>query len=207
MKAIIDTLTKDIFDGMKEKLSYLHPKKGGYFPPEANLLFEIAKLGAKYHYFSYGEANFGSRTRRDMVLLSPEGKWICQVEAKIVNSGSCRKGAVISDLERVNDPASLKRFIENDDFRKKEEVKSYSRYGLFVGGSVCWFFSWWNSMNDSKMRDTFIQRCITPDLQPEKYIKDLDEQLRNSMIKGTHPDVPEGEDLWLVYALYDLSTE
>jgi hypothetical protein len=44
MRNIIEELIKDIYDGLQRKLAYVWPKRGGYFPPEANLLFEIAGL-------------------------------------------------------------------------------------------------------------------------------------------------------------------
>jgi hypothetical protein len=136
-----------------------------------------------------------------MVLLSPKHKWLCQVEAKVVNSDSCRKGSVFSDLVRVKEPTSFMEFI--DEFKRIGEIESYSRYGLFIGGDISWFFLWWKSMDNDEMKKIFLKNCFNSEALAAVYINSLEEHLRGS-IKGVFPNPPKGENLWLVYALYEL---
>ena len=198
MEGIVNNLVSEIYKGMKDKLDILWPEKDNFFPPEANLVFELARLGEKFHYFSYGEANVGKHNRRDMILINSKDNWICQVEVKLVNSETINEGSVVEDLKRVMNKDELTNFINK--YAKDQNIKCFRKYGLFIGGDISHMFSWWNTNLLSESIKQFYKKYISD-------VEEKHEELRLYLTKSTYgivPKDPEETKLWLVYALFNL---
>ena len=157
MEKIIDNLMQDLFNELQKKLRNFWPKKGDWFPPEENLSLEIARLGLKYKYDIYGEVNVRNRSRRDLFLINHDDKWICQAELKLININTYRSGAVLRDLDRVKSTEDMDYALKH--YSKKDTLNGYSKYGLFLGGDVSYWFSWWLAAEDNEMK-IYLNQCV-----------------------------------------------
>jgi len=201
MESILNQIIVDLHSNMLSKLDTFWPNPRKYFPPEANLSLEIARLGLKYEYDVYGEVNVGDKKRRDLLLINNSSKWICQVEVKLVNIYTCR--TVINDLKRVKSKDDLDSAMQF--FSKKIKVEEYSKFGLFVGGDFSWWYDWWLGTSQPLMREHFIERCR--DLKKVKSAQEILDELNSALkdsISGVYPKEPEEGELWIAYALYKL---
>jgi hypothetical protein len=205
VEKIIDDLMGDLFEELTRKLSFFWPKKGAGFPPEENLSLEIARLGLKYNYDIYGEVNVQNRSRRDLFLINHEDKWICQVELKLININTCRSGAVLKDLDRVKSIEDLDYALTH--YSKKDDLKNYRKYGLFFGGDISYWFSWWLGVKDNSMKE-YLSQCLDSieDVDSEDAINQLYSRIvSENSISGVIPQNPKNGNLWLAYTLFNLS--
>lgn len=201
MESILNQIIVDLHSNMLSKLDTFWPNPRKYFPPEANLSLEIARLGLKYEYDVYGEVNVGDKKRRDLLLINNFSKWICQVEVKLVNIYTCR--AVINDLKRVKSKDDLDTAMQF--FSKKIKVEEYSKFGLFVGGDFSWWYAWWLGTSQPLRRKCFMEKCR--DLKKVKSAQEILDELNSALkgsINGVYPKNPKERKLWIAYALYEL---
>ncbi len=196
----INELMEDLLVAMHRKYSLFWPNKNSYFPPEENITFEIARLGAneKYNFEAFGECNINGG-RADMILLNQENKWICHVECKLINFYTCKNGKIIRDLMRVSDPSGIGHLLENVN-SAVADISKYQKFGLFVGADVSWMDSWWRAAkneNDVEAKTRFLKNYDN-----QKTIDDLS-VFKN---KSTDWDVIKKDDhpFWIAYAFFHL---
>lgn len=202
MDKIIDNLIGDLYVALKNKLKDFWPKKGGWFPPEENIIMEMSRMGLNYDYDIYGEVNVQNRSRRDAVLINHKDRWICQAELKLININTYKSGAVLKDVDRVRDIDDLNYALTN--YSGRSGLADYSKYGLFVGGDISWWFSWWLGNTDINMRSYFIKKLGSrKGMDPYKALKQLDSKI-NGAKSGVWPPEPENSKLWLAYALFSI---
>ena len=205
MQRIIEPLMNDLYAGMLNKLALLWPEAGGWFPPEANINYEIAKLGSKYGYEVFGECNIGNKCRADMILLNPIEEWICHIECKLVNEGTCRSGAVVSDIERVNQSNGIDYLLGNVNYHRQfSALEKYKKYGLFVGADVSWLYSWWAAASGNPQSITQFCNHYRPAKEQKNQIDRLKFFQQQSVRWGTVPERPQDGKYWMTYAFFDL---
>lgn len=203
MKTIIVPLMKQLQESMNKKLSLLWPKKGQWFPPEANITFEICKLASEFGYEVFGECDIGGG-RADMILLHTDKKWICHVECKLINSETCKSNAVINDLSRLSKPDGLVHLLNNvNSAGTTDTLNTYEKYGLFVGADVSWMYSWWSGAADNNA-STKIFLDNYPHANKHSVLTALSHFAKQSISWDVVPQMPMNDEYWIAYGLFNI---
>jgi hypothetical protein len=188
MKTIIQEFISSVHNNLEKKFDYLWPTTLNNFPHENNITLAIAEIGSKMEWFSYAECNMNETgARRDLILINPKEKWICQVEVKFQQSWEKYE----EDFWRVSLYEDLRNFIESKSRQSLDSLSEYKKYGLFIAGGKEPLFNLWD---DPK--------------EPYEWLKGWFEDFPKGMIiKGTCPGKIENKRFGLAYFLIDVTEQ
>ncbi len=186
MKTIIHEFISSIHKNLEKKFDFLWPTTPGNLPHENNITLAIAEVGSGRDWYAYAECNMNeSSARRDMILINPNEKWICQIEVKFQQTWEKYE----KDFRRVSVYEDLRKFIESEHRQSSVSLSEYKKYGLFIAGGKEQLFNWWN---DPKEFHGWLK----------SWFNDFPKEM---IVKGVYPNIIENKKFYLGFFLIEVS--
>lgn len=187
MKQFINEFIPFVHKNLETKFNYLWPTKQNIFPHENNIALAIAEEASKKGCFTYAECNMNSKgARRDLILVNPFEKWICQIELKFQQTWENYE----SDFWRVSLYEDLSKFINSED-RKSVNLSEFQLYGLFIAGGREPLYNLW-------------KKPLEPHNWLENWFNDFPE---GKIVKGVYPEEIFDKKFILSYYLIEVTEE
>lgn len=131
MENIIGDFIKDVYTNLRRKTDFMFPGIRNGFLAENNIALEMASVANDRGFYTYAECKMKDKTKRDLIIINPVDKWVCQAELKIIYFKK-NGGVVLPDMERIYKLELLKEYL-NNNIESKESFDGYKKYGLFTG--------------------------------------------------------------------------
>lgn len=187
-------LVNNVYEQLNRNYSYIWPIKNGW-PPENNIALAISVFCEKNGWYLYAECNMNGQMR-DLLIVDPKEKWVCQVEIKHIYWNIREK--ILDDIWRIYWEKNVDDYFEGIG---KPELKNYKKFGLFIGGCVSNMYTWWLASIDKSNHSKFYEYCTgEPKERIENMIKVLDnwKKIPASSL-GIYPNNPEKSPFWIAY--------
>ncbi len=208
MDKLIANLVHELYLSMVQKLALVWSQRGGWFPPEANIEFELERLGKRpdFDYYAYGQCDIGTKQRADMILVNSTDQWICHVECKLVNTDTCKDGRVIADLRRVADPSGLTYFLNKvNSAPGAHGLRNSNKFGLYIGADISWMYQWWvAALGNQAAQANFMQQFPHDDSTSKQSLIDGLSCFARNINWEVEPRIPASGKYWIVYGLFKL---
>lgn len=186
MKQSISEFITKIHENLETKFDYLWPTKKNVLPHENNIALAIAEEASKKGWYTYAECNMNAKgARRDLIIVNPVEKWICQIEVKFADQNWENYE---NDFWRVSLYEDLNKFVKSED-RKSKILSEFKMYGLFIAGGREPLYNYWNNYEETWLQSWF------------------DNFPNGKVVKGAYPDTSPHKEFILTYYLLDVTSE
>jgi hypothetical protein len=203
VKEFFEKLFDDLYKNLTKKFGVINLWSDNQFPPEINITLEFANLIAEKKLLIFAECNMGRGGRRDLVIVNPINKWICQVEVKHITLKSDSDETVLDDIWRIATLDYFEDYLEGKKFNE-ELLSEYDKYGLFIGGGKSYDYRWWQLDKGENYKEdalNYLKSCNFGD-RAEFYIENLEDWFNQpESINGILPNLIQQGKLWIGYYL------